>query len=132
MTILYRAQKSLEQLTPGRVAQAMGGVFATIGTPAQPPKPRGKSPGWTPGKTRLRKNRFPTVKKTANPPRKEPSIAVANCKHKSSKLLAKAFLKPHSLQIRTFQNHIICILNCKHNFQTANKGFQTILTANKP
>jgi hypothetical protein len=69
-------QKQGVQLTPGRVAQAMGGVFAVIGTPACPPKPRGKSPGWTPGKTRLRKNRFPTVKKTATPPRKEPSIAV--------------------------------------------------------
>ena len=54
----------------------MGGVFAAIGTPAVPPKPRGKSPGWTPGKPRLRKNRFPTVKKTATPPRKEASVAV--------------------------------------------------------
>lgn len=30
--------KSLDKLTPGRVAQAMGGVFASVGTPAQPPK----------------------------------------------------------------------------------------------
>lgn len=69
-------QKSIDKLTPGRVAQSMGGVFAVIGTPTQPPKPRGKSPGWTPGKPRLRKNRFPTVKKTATPPRKEASVAV--------------------------------------------------------
>jgi hypothetical protein len=69
-------QKSLNKLTPGRVAQAMGGVFAAIGTPALPPKPRGKSPGWTPGKLRLRKTRFPIVKKTATPPRKKPSVAV--------------------------------------------------------
>lgn len=27
-------------------AQAMGGVFAVIGTPSCLPKPRGKSPGW--------------------------------------------------------------------------------------
>ncbi|MHC0062586.1 hypothetical protein ACWATR_06615 [Nostoc sp. UIC 10890] len=54
----------------------MGGVFAAIGTPAVPPKPRGKSPGWTPGKPRLRKNRFPTVKKTAIPPLKEASVTV--------------------------------------------------------
>ena len=31
-------QKSLDKLTPGRVAQAMGGVIAAIGTPATPPK----------------------------------------------------------------------------------------------
>ena len=69
-------QKSLDKLTPGRVAQAMGGVLAAIGTPTQLPKPRGKSPGWEPGKPRSRKNRYPTVKKRANKPRKEPSIAV--------------------------------------------------------
>jgi hypothetical protein len=40
-------QKSLDKLTTGRVAQAMGGVLAAIGTPAQLPKPRGKSPGVT-------------------------------------------------------------------------------------
>jgi hypothetical protein len=54
----------------------MGGVFAVIGTPALPPKPRGKSPGWTPGKERHRKNRCPIVKKAVTPPRKEPSVAV--------------------------------------------------------
>lgn len=69
-------QKSLDKLTPGRVAQAMGGVLAAIGTPATPPKPRGKSPGWEPGKPRSRKNRYPTVKKRPTKPRKEPSIAV--------------------------------------------------------
>lgn len=69
-------QKSLDKLTPGRVAQAMGGVLAAIGTPATSPKPRGKSPGWKPGEPRSRKNRYPTVKKRANKPRKEPSVAV--------------------------------------------------------
>ncbi|MHC5614156.1 MAG: hypothetical protein ACYTXA_24955 [Nostoc sp.] len=33
----------------------MGGVFAAIGTPTSPPKPRGKSPGWQPAKKRHRK-----------------------------------------------------------------------------
>ena len=69
-------QKSIDKLTPGRVAQAMGGVFAAIGTPAVPPKPRGKSPGWKAGKKRHRKNRCPIVKKTVTQPRKEPSVAV--------------------------------------------------------
>ncbi|MEH2465414.1 MAG: hypothetical protein V7K23_17095 [Nostoc sp.] len=69
-------QKSQGNLTPGRVAQAMGGVLAAIGTPAQLPKPRGKSPGWKQGLPRSRKNRYPTVKKRATPHRKEPSLAV--------------------------------------------------------
>jgi hypothetical protein len=30
-------QKSTDKLTPGRVAQAMGGILAVIGTPANPP-----------------------------------------------------------------------------------------------
>ena len=41
----------------------MGEIFAAIGTPAQAPKPRGKSPGWTEGQTRTRRIRYPTVKK---------------------------------------------------------------------
>lgn len=69
-------QKSQSNLTPGRVAQAMGGVFAVIGTPTRAPKPRGKSPGWQPGKKRLRKNRCPIVKKIVTRPRKKPSVAV--------------------------------------------------------
>ena len=56
-------QKSQTNLTPGRVAQAMGGVLAMIGTPAQPPKTRGKSPGWPTGEPRQRRNRYPVVKK---------------------------------------------------------------------
>lgn len=43
------SQKSIDKLTPGRVAQAMGGVLTAIGTPALHPLPRGKSPGWKTG-----------------------------------------------------------------------------------
>lgn len=56
-------QKPIAPLTPGRVAQAMGGVFAMIGTPAKPPKPRGKSPGWPTGEPRLPRPTYPLVKK---------------------------------------------------------------------
>lgn len=56
-------QKPQTHLTPGRVAQALGGVLALIGTPAQPPKPRGKSPGWPTGQPRRRRTRYPVVKK---------------------------------------------------------------------
>jgi hypothetical protein len=69
-------QKPMDQLTPGRVAQSLGGVLAAIGTPACAPKPRGKSPGWESGKPRLRKTRYPIVKKTATRPRKKTAIAV--------------------------------------------------------
>lgn len=56
-------QKSQTRLTPGRVAQSFGGVLAAIGTPAKPPKPRGKSPGWPKGKSRKPRCRCPFVKK---------------------------------------------------------------------
>ena len=56
-------QKRLTKLTPGRVAQAMPGVLAAIGTPAASPKLRGKSPGWEPGQLWLQRTRYPIVKK---------------------------------------------------------------------
>ena len=66
-------QKSVTNLTPGRVAQSMGGVFAAIGTPSHPPKSRGKSPGWPTGQPRPRKIRCPIVKKGTTPPQKQHS-----------------------------------------------------------
>lgn len=64
-------QKSIDKLTPGRVAQAMGGILAAIGTPARSPKLRGKSPGWKTGQPRQRRIRYPIVKKTTTKSRKE-------------------------------------------------------------
>ena len=64
-------QNSSTNLTPGRVAQAMGGVLAAIGTPAAQPKPRGKSPGWPEGQPRSRRIRYPTVKKGTAKPTKQ-------------------------------------------------------------
>ena len=61
-------QKPITKLTPGRVAQAMGGILARISTPSVEPKPRGKSPGWKTGQSRQRRIRYPIVKKgTAKP-----------------------------------------------------------------
>jgi len=69
-------QKQQPKLTPGRVAQAMGGVLAAIGTPAAEPKTRGKSPGWSTGNPRPRRIRYPTVKKsTAKPKQQTPKSA---------------------------------------------------------
>jgi hypothetical protein len=68
-------QKSLDKMTPGRVAQAMGSILAAIGTPARLPKPRGKSPGWKAGQPRQRRIRYPQVKKTTTKPRKEQPVS---------------------------------------------------------
>lgn len=59
-------QNSATKLTPGRVAQAMGGVLAVIGTPTSLPKLRGKSDGWIPGQPRSRRIRYPVVKKSVS------------------------------------------------------------------
>jgi len=50
-------------LSPGRVANSFAAILARIGTPAVDPKPRVKSPGWPEGQPRLRRIRYPTVKK---------------------------------------------------------------------
>lgn len=57
-------QKPQAQPTPGRVCQSLGSVFAQIGTPAQCPKPRGKSPGWPRGRPRTPSPRYRVVKKS--------------------------------------------------------------------
>ena len=57
-------QKPQQHLTPQRVQQSIRPIFALIGTPARPPKPRGIPPGWPSGKSRTPKPRFQVVKKT--------------------------------------------------------------------
>jgi hypothetical protein len=61
-------QKPLLELTPGRVQQGLGAVLASIGTPAQAPKPRGKSPGWKKGRRRIKRTRYPLIKKRSKKP----------------------------------------------------------------
>lgn len=56
-------QKPQTTLTPGRVRQSLGALFAQIGTPAHAPKPRGKSAGWPTGRPRAKATRFAIVKK---------------------------------------------------------------------
>lgn len=63
-----------EKMTPGRVHRGMSGVFAGIGTPAQAPKARGKSPGWPVGRVRTKRTRYTVIKKQsqqANQTKKE-------------------------------------------------------------
>lgn len=57
-------QPAQENLTPERVLQSMGGLFRQVSTPARPPQPRGKSPGWPKGQRRARLERHRVVKKT--------------------------------------------------------------------
>ena len=47
-------QKSLPELTPGRVVQSMLPLLIRIGSPAVVPKRRGNSDGWQTGKPRTR------------------------------------------------------------------------------
>jgi len=59
-------QAPQDSLSPGRVAQAFAGILAAIGTPAPPPKQRGKSPGRAKGEKPSPRPRYPTVKKRAS------------------------------------------------------------------
>ena len=56
-------QAKQQILSPGRVAQAFPTIIAVLGTMAQPPKPRGKSPGRQKGYFPSSRPRYPTVKK---------------------------------------------------------------------
>ena len=69
-------QKPQSELTPGRVQQGIGGVLATIGTPASEPKPRGTAPGWPEGQPRTKRPRYEVVKKSSKNTKKVTKQAV--------------------------------------------------------
>ena len=56
-------QKPQTALTPYRVKQGLAPIFCQIGTPALPPKTRGKSPGWPPGRPRTKPKQFKAIKR---------------------------------------------------------------------
>jgi hypothetical protein len=56
-------QKAQASLTPGRVLRTLGAIFSQISSPAQPPKTRGKSPGWPTGRLRQRPERHKPTKR---------------------------------------------------------------------
>jgi hypothetical protein len=70
-------QKKQGRLTPERVKQSLGSLFCQIGTPAQPPKRRGKSPGWPPGRRRRPRARYPVVRKGTKEAARAPKEAIA-------------------------------------------------------
>jgi hypothetical protein len=60
---------SVERLSPGRVRRAFPGLLVELGTPAQAPKPRGKSPGRQVGQRPGPRKRSPVVRRTPLRPR---------------------------------------------------------------
>jgi hypothetical protein len=52
-------------LTPIRVHRAVSALLAHVGTPAEPPKPCGRSPGRPQGRLSGRAERYPALKKSA-------------------------------------------------------------------
>jgi hypothetical protein len=53
------------RLTPVRVHRVVSALLAELGTPAEPPKPCGRSPGRPKGRLSGRAKRYPAVKKAA-------------------------------------------------------------------
>ncbi len=56
-------QKPQSVLTPYRVKRGLAATFSQIGSPTQPPKTRGKSPGWPVGRSRTKPQRHKPVKR---------------------------------------------------------------------
>jgi Transposase DDE domain len=50
-------------VTPQQVRRVMPSILLQVGTPAPPPKPRGKAPGWQKGRQRTPAPRFAVVRK---------------------------------------------------------------------
>jgi hypothetical protein len=66
----WEVPQPAERLSPGRVRRALAGLFVQLGTPARPPKPRGKSPGRQPGHTPGPAPRFAVVRRTPKRPKR--------------------------------------------------------------
>jgi hypothetical protein len=67
---LYRPwERRRERVTPRQVRRVMPAILPQVGTRAQVPKPRGKSPGWPKGRPRRRPARFAVIKKTKAAPK---------------------------------------------------------------
>ena len=67
--------KSAPSLSPSQVQRGIARVFAEFGTPARPPRPRGKPPGWSLGAPRRRRRILPLVKRGPPDRRKQDKAA---------------------------------------------------------
>lgn len=56
-------QKPQAEMTPGRITQGLGALFAQFEHITSAPKTRGKSPGWPSGRSRTRPRRYPVLKR---------------------------------------------------------------------
>jgi hypothetical protein len=56
-------ERTQRAVTPRQVRRVMPSILSQFGTPAEPPKPRGKSPGWRKGRKRTPAPRFLVVRK---------------------------------------------------------------------
>jgi hypothetical protein len=65
MRLPWERHYDAARLTPVRVHRAVSALLAHVGTPAKPPKPRGRSPGRPKGRLSGRAKRYPAVKKAA-------------------------------------------------------------------
>ena len=75
----WQKPQSPEKMTPGRLHRGMNGVLARIGTPAQAPKARGKSPGWPVGRVRTKRARYVVIKKPSQQATKTKKDARTPC-----------------------------------------------------
>jgi hypothetical protein len=63
-------ETSQREASPQQVRRAMAKIVARVGTPAQPPKPRGKSPGRQKGAVVRPASRYPVIYKSKPGPKK--------------------------------------------------------------
>ena len=68
-TSLRPWENTQRQPTPQQVRRGMNKLLPTLGTPARPPQPRGKSPGRAKGAKIGKAKRFAVVRKTPQPPK---------------------------------------------------------------
>lgn len=59
----HRWDATTRPVTPAQVRRAMHRMLPQVGTPARPPRPRGKSPGRTPGTIVPPAPRYPVIRK---------------------------------------------------------------------
>ena len=69
MVALHPWESKQRVLTPRQVRRVMPSILQQLGTPALPPKLRGKSPGWPKGRQRTPAPRFAVVRKAKPVPK---------------------------------------------------------------
>jgi len=66
----YLPEAERETASPSIVQRDFGRIIRQIGTPAEPPKPRGKSPGRAKAERQQPRKRHPVIKKNKKPPKR--------------------------------------------------------------